>query len=153
MRGDALRFYQTLHAATRANAANSLAAIPDHFSNPQLQEVHVLKLEQLKFDSKKDTPEIFLVSLPEKALRAYPTPELAVPDPIDPRAADAAKEAPRHARKLTQRQQRVDSVRDKETNKFEDFSSRQCQDNFAESSWNDLQSNQFKISVHMSDSK
>ena len=66
LRGDALRFYQTLDASTRANTANSLAAIRDHFNNPQLQEIHVLKLERLNFDAKKDTPENFLVSLQKK---------------------------------------------------------------------------------------
>ena len=65
LRGDTLQIYQKLDAATRANAANSFAAIRDHFSNPQLQ-VHVLKLEQLKFDARKDTPKNFLVSLQKK---------------------------------------------------------------------------------------
>ena len=112
LRDHALRFYQTLPAATRENVANSLTALRDHFSNPQLQEVHVLKLEQTKFDLKKDTPENFLVTLQKKAEKAYPTPEIAIPNPIDAGAADAALEAARHARETAQRDERLDAVRE-----------------------------------------
>ena len=45
-RDDALRFYQTLPAAIRANVPISLETLRDQFCNLQLQEVHVLTLEQ-----------------------------------------------------------------------------------------------------------
>ena len=67
LRDSALRFYQTLPALTRADVPLSLAALRGHFCNPQLQEVHVLKLEQSKFDIKRDSPENFLVNLTKKA--------------------------------------------------------------------------------------
>ena len=49
------RFFQTLPLATRQNLELSVTALRDRFFNPQLQELHVLKLEFLKFDSKTDT--------------------------------------------------------------------------------------------------
>ena len=93
---------------------NSLTALRDHFCNPQLQEVHVLKLEQLRYDSKTDSPENFLVNLTNKAQRAYPTPDLPAVDPIDvalngaPLVADTA----RFHRETAQRQERIDAVND-----------------------------------------
>ena len=72
----ALRYFQTLPEATRNDLELSLTALSDHFANQDLQEVHVLKLEQLGFDSKTDSPENFLVNLQTKAQRAYPTPNL-----------------------------------------------------------------------------
>ena len=94
LRDAALRFFQTLDAATRANIDLTLAALGDHFCNVQLQEVHILKLEQQKFDSKKDTPENFLVTLQTKAQRAYPVPDLPAVAPfalagLDPGPASA----------------------------------------------------------------
>ena len=82
-RNDAVRFYQTLGPATRANVPASLGALRNHFCNPQLQEVHVQKLEQLQFDPKKDSPENYLVSLTKVAQRAYPTPDLPAVAPED----------------------------------------------------------------------
>ena len=55
LKGAALRFFQTLDDATRADINLSLTALADHFVNTQLQGVHVLRLEQQKFDAKKDT--------------------------------------------------------------------------------------------------
>ena len=114
LREAALRFYQTLPAAIRANVENSLGALRDHFCNPQLQEIHVLKLEQLRYDPKIDSPENFLVNLTNKAQRAYPTPDLPAVDPIDvalngaPLVADTA----RFHRETAQRQERIDAVND-----------------------------------------
>ena len=84
----ALRYFQTLDAATRADLDLSLTALRNHFCNPQLQELHVIKLESIKFDTKTDTPENFLVTLQNMALRAYPDPTPAVVPPADP-ALDA----------------------------------------------------------------
>ena len=52
----------------------------------------MLKLEQEKFDPKKDTPENFLVNLQRKTIRAYPTPNLSAVEPLDRGAPDAATE-------------------------------------------------------------
>ena len=96
LRDAALRYFQTLPAPTRADVDLSLTALRDHFCNQDLQEVHVLKLEQLRFDSKKDTPENFLVNLQTKAQRAYPTPVLpavrALALPGDAGPLDAAEQ-------------------------------------------------------------
>ena len=107
----ASRFFQSLPLATRQSLELSITALRDRFSNPQLQEVHVLKLEIVKFDSKTDRPENFLVTLqtktkfdsktdrPENFLvtlqtktKAYPDPDPLAAAPIDPHAADAAVE-------------------------------------------------------------
>ena len=114
LRDNALRFYQTLGPATRANVLVSLIALRDHFCNPQLQKVHVLKLEQLRFNPKTNTPKNFLVNLTKKAQRAYPTPDMPAVAPIDPAkiGAHAAAEAARFPRETTQRHERIDAVHD-----------------------------------------
>ena len=81
--------------ATRQNLELSITALRDRFCNPQLQELHVLKLENMKFDSETDTPETFLVTLQTKATKAYPDPDPPAVAPIDPHAADAALEQTR----------------------------------------------------------
>ena len=95
LRDAALRIFQTLSDATRADLDLSLTALRDRFCNPHLQELHVLNLENLKFDSKTDTPENFLVTLQTKALKAYPDPTLVPIAPIDGAAPDAAVEQTR----------------------------------------------------------
>ena len=52
--------------ATRQNLELSITTLRDRFRNRQLQELHVLKLKNMKFDSKTDTPENFLVTLQKK---------------------------------------------------------------------------------------
>ena len=59
LRDAALRFVQTLPLAARQNLELSIKALRDRFCNPQLQKLHVLKLENMKFDSKTGTPEFF----------------------------------------------------------------------------------------------
>ena len=98
LRDAALRFFQTLDAATRADVDLTLAALRDHFCNVQLQEVHILKLEQQKFDLKKDTPENFLVTLQTKAQRAYPTPDLPKVAPLALAGLDPAPAAAEQTR-------------------------------------------------------
>ena len=95
LRDALLQFFQTLPDATRADLDLSLTALRDRFCNPHLQELHVLNLENLKFDSKTDTPENFLVTLQTKALKAYPDPTLVPVAPIDGAAPDAAVEQTR----------------------------------------------------------
>ena len=89
LRDDALRFFKTLPLATRQNLEFSITALRDRFCNPQLQDLHVLNFENIKFDSKTDTPENILVTLQTKATKAYPDPDPPAVAPIDPHAADA----------------------------------------------------------------
>ena len=97
LRDAALRYFQTLLEATRNDLELSLTALRDHYANQDLQEVHVLKLEQLRFDPKTDSPENFLVNLQTKDQRAYPTPNLpavaALALPGDGGAGDRAEHA------------------------------------------------------------
>ena len=95
LRDAALRFFQTLPLATRQNLELSLAALRDRYCNPQLQKFYVLKLENMKLDSKTHTPKNFLVTLRTKATRAYPDLDPPAAAPIGPHAADAAFEQTR----------------------------------------------------------
>ena len=63
LKDDALSFFQQLPVAVRTDLDQSLAALRTRFVNNELQEINVLKLENQKFDTKKDTPENFLVQL------------------------------------------------------------------------------------------
>ena len=107
LRGDALRYFQTLPEATRQDVELSLTALRDHFCNTQLQEVHILRLEQKKFDPKIDTPENFLVTLQTAAQRAYPPPNLPAVAPLA-NGADEAEQA-RFARETAARQERINA--------------------------------------------
>ena len=95
LRDAVLRLFQTLPLATRQNLELSITALHDRFCNPPLQELHFLKLKNLNFDSKTDTPENFLVTLQTKATKTYPDADLPAVAPIDPRAADTAVEQTR----------------------------------------------------------
>ena len=121
LRDNALQFFQTLPALTRADVPLSLAVLRDHFCNPQLQEVHVLKLQQSKFDIKKESPENYLVQLTKKAQRAYPTPDLPAVAPTDGTLAGAAADADaaRFHGKTAQRQERFDAENDNRNNQIE----------------------------------
>ena len=70
----------------------SVMALGDLSCNPQLQERHVLNFRNLKFDSKTDNPEKFLVTLQTKAMEAYQDLNLPAVEPIEAHAADAAAE-------------------------------------------------------------
>ena len=98
--------------ATRQNLELSITALWDRFCNPQLQELHVLKLENMKFHSKIDTPENFLVMLQRKAAKAYPDPDPPAVAPIDPRAADAAVEQTRFDQDTARRAEIIRSAQE-----------------------------------------
>ena len=110
LRDAALRYFQTLPVATRADLDLSLTALRDHFCNPRLQELHVLKLENLKFDPKTDNPENFLVTLQTKALKAYPDPNPPAVAPIDGAAPDAAVEQTRFDSETARRAEIIHSA-------------------------------------------
>ena len=90
LRDAALRYFQTLPEATCNDLALSLTALRNHFCNPQLQELHVIKLENVRFDPKTDSPENFLVSLQNMTLKAYPDP---IPEAYPPGADQVAQDA------------------------------------------------------------
>ena len=92
----ALRYFQTLPDATRADFELSLTSLRNHFNNPQLVELHIIKLENIRFDPKTDTPENFLVTLQNMAQKAYPDPTPEIVPPADP-ALDAGDERDRIA--------------------------------------------------------
>ena len=56
LRDAALRYFQTLPEATRNDFELSLTALRDHFANQDRQEIHVLKLEQLRFHPTQTRP-------------------------------------------------------------------------------------------------
>ena len=79
----------------RNDLALSLEAHKNHSCNPQLQELSVLNLENLKFDPKTDNPENSLVILQTNAFKAYPEPNPPAAAPINGAAADGAAEQTR----------------------------------------------------------
>ena len=112
LRDAALRYFQTLPLATRQDLELSIAALRNHFCNPQLQEIHVLKLENLKFDAKTDNPENFLVTLQTKAFKAYPDPNPPAVAPIDAAAPDAAVEQTRFDQDTARRAELIRSAQE-----------------------------------------
>ena len=92
LRDAALIVFKTFPLATRQKLQISLTALRVRLCNPQLQNLHGLTLENLKFDSKTYNPENFLVILQIKAMKAYPDPNLPAVAPIDAHAVDAAVE-------------------------------------------------------------
>ena len=61
---DALRFFDTsLDDATRADFELSLTALRNHFCNPNLHELHKIKLESVRFDPKKSFARKFPSSI------------------------------------------------------------------------------------------
>ena len=66
----------------------------------------------MKFDSKTDTPENFLVTLQTKATKAYPDPDPPAVAPIDPHAADAAVEQTRFDQDTTRRAEIIRSAQE-----------------------------------------
>ena len=81
--------------AARQKLELSITARRVRFCNPQIQELYVLKLENMKFDPKTDTPENSLVTLQTKATKAYPDSDPPAVAPIDPHAANPAVEQSR----------------------------------------------------------
>ena len=112
LRDAALRYFLTLPDATRQDLTLYLNALKDHFCNPQLQELHVLKLENLKFDPKTDNPENFLVTLQTKALKAYPDPDPPAVAPINGAAVDAAAEQTRFDSETARRAEIIRSAQE-----------------------------------------
>ena len=112
LRDAAARFFQTLTLVTRQNWELSITALPDRFCNPQLQELHVLKLENMNFDSKTDTPVNFLVTLQTKATKVYPDPDAPAVGPIDPHAANAAVEQTRFDQDTARRAEIIRSAQE-----------------------------------------
>ena len=81
LKNSAFQFFQTLDANTRADLELTIAALKNHFCNPDLKEVHHINLENMKFNHKTESSEEFLLKLQNVALKAYPTP---VDQPVAP---------------------------------------------------------------------
>ena len=89
--------------ATRQKLKFSVTTLRYRFWNPQIQQLHVRKLEKVKFYSKTDTLENFLVRLQTKATKTYPDPDPPVVAPIYQHAADAAVEKTRFDQETARR--------------------------------------------------
>ena len=105
-------FFQTLLLAIGQNLELSITTPRDLFCHPQLQALHVFNFESMKFDSKTDTLEIFLVTLQTKAMKAYPDPDPPAVAPIDAHAADAAAEQTRFDQDTARRAAIIRSVQE-----------------------------------------
>ena len=78
LKGDALRYFLTLPEATRLIFADSITALRNRFTQDDLREIRIIKLENQKFNPKTDTVKNFLVKLRTEANKAYPAPEIVV---------------------------------------------------------------------------
>lgn len=84
LKDSALQFYLTLEDNIKTDFEESLKALKNHYCNPHLREIHIISLENLRFDPKKTTPEAFLVKVQTLAKQAYPDPIL---EPVRPAEA------------------------------------------------------------------
>ncbi len=55
--GQALQFFNTLPDATKADPTQTLAALRKQLCNPNPTALHMINLENMKFNSKTETPE------------------------------------------------------------------------------------------------
>ena len=78
LKGDALRYFLTLPEATRLVFEDSITALRHRFTQDDLREIRIIKLENQKFNPKTDTVKNFLVKLRTEANKAYPAPEIVV---------------------------------------------------------------------------
>ena len=58
--------------------------LQDRSCKPQLQELHVLKLENMNSDSKTDTLESFLVTIQTNVMKTHTDPDAPAVAPIGP---------------------------------------------------------------------
>ena len=72
LKGDALRYFLTLPEATRLVVADSMTALRNRFTQDDLREIRIIKLENQKFNPKTATVKNFLVKLRTEANKAYP---------------------------------------------------------------------------------
>ena len=66
----------------------------------------------MKFDSKTDTPENFIVTLQTKAMKAYPDPDPPAVAPIDAHAANAVVERTRFDQETAPRAEIIRSAQE-----------------------------------------
>ena len=112
LRDAALRFFQTLPLATRQNLELSITALRDRFCNPQLQELHVLKLENMKIDSKTDTPENFCHVTNKSNGSLSGSRSSGAVAPVDAHAADAVVERTRFDQETARRAEIIRSAQE-----------------------------------------
>ena len=55
LKGDALRYFFTLPEATKLVFADSITALRNRFTQDDLREIRIIKLENQKFNPKTDT--------------------------------------------------------------------------------------------------
>ena len=75
---DALRYFLTLPEATRLVFEDGITALRNRFTQDDLREIRIIKLENQKFNPKTDTVKNFLVKLRTEANKANPAPEIVV---------------------------------------------------------------------------
>ena len=78
--------------AKRKTLKLSITALQNRFCKPQLLELDVVEIRDMKFEAKTDTPEIFLVTLQTRTMKAYPDPDPPAVAARDALAGDLAAE-------------------------------------------------------------
>ena len=78
--------------AKRKTLELSITAFRNRFCKPQLLELDVVEIKNMKFEAKTDTPEIFLVTLQTRTMKTSPDPDLPAVAASDALAGDLAAE-------------------------------------------------------------
>ena len=100
LKGDALRYFLTLPEATRLVFEDSITALRNRFTQDDLREIRIIKLENQKFNPKTDTVKNFLVKLRTEENKAFPE---AYPEIVEAPAGLGDPEARRFERDSSKR--------------------------------------------------
>ena len=73
--GQTLQFFHTMTEATKADLDLTLAASGKKLCNPNLTALHMINLQNMRFNSKTETPDVFLVKLQNLARLALSDPD------------------------------------------------------------------------------
>ena len=71
LKDEELQFFMTIPEITSGDLELKLQTLKDHFHKTNVKEIHLIELENLKYDSKTETPEEFLVKFQKLAKLAY----------------------------------------------------------------------------------
>ena len=122
LKGDALRYFLTLPEATRLVFEDSITALRHRFTQDDLREIRIIKLENQKFNPKTDTVKNFLVKLRTEANKAYPAPEIVVAP-----AGAGDPEARRFERETAARESAIEMSENRKNEQIKRFSLSLCQ--------------------------
>ena len=119
---DALRYFLTQPEAIGLVFADSMTALRNRFTQDDLREIRIIKLENQKFNPKTDTVKNFLVKLRIEANKAYPAPEIVVAA-----AGRGDAEARRFERETAARESALETSENRKNEQIKRFLLSPCQ--------------------------